>query len=216
MEIKQEVTDLSSDPYSDSYLIKSEVNHVYQPNVITKLKDEVIPTTTSSITANTKWSPGRWQDATRKSAFQPYKSSKCTVLTNLQRGNTQTETPIPHDSDINFHTRAGQGEITVHDIKNEPSVDIVDSNGLTALQWAAAYGQMTAIIRLIANGAKVNYVGQDGETSLLLAAAGGHHDVVRILLNEGALVNHTDHVIFNSKFFIIFYNLGNLHPFSIT
>lgn len=38
-------------------------------------------------TSSTKWLPGSWQDANRKSAFQPYKQTPfCTVLTNLQRG----------------------------------------------------------------------------------------------------------------------------------
>lgn len=41
-----------------------------------------------------KWSPGSWQDANRKSAFTPYKQTLGTVLTNLQRGNTQAETPV--------------------------------------------------------------------------------------------------------------------------
>lgn len=193
MEIKEEFNvDVPFDYSEDSFDIKTESNHVFQPNVINKFNETNM---TSILPTNiTKWSPGRWQDATRKSAFQPYKPTKCTVLTNLQRGNTQTETPVPQDTDVNFHTRAGQGEITIQDIKNEPSVDILDDNGLTALQWAASYGQMAALLRLIEHGAKMNYVGPDGETALLLAAAGGHHEVVRILLNEGALVNHIDHV----------------------
>lgn len=36
-----------------------------------------------------------------------------TLLTNLQRGNTQTEIPqLYGGSDITFHTLAGQGELT--------------------------------------------------------------------------------------------------------
>lgn len=49
-----------------------------------------------------KWSPGSWQDANRKSAFTPYKQTLGTVLTNLQRGNTQAETPV---SSINIFTK---------------------------------------------------------------------------------------------------------------
>lgn len=142
-----------------------------------------------------KWLPGSWQDATRKSAFQPYKQTPlCTVLTNLQRGNTQAETPVPQPKDINFHTRAGQGEITEEDINNEKCVDICDSNGLTALHWAAAYGQINSVQLLLKNGAVLDKLGPEHETPLLLAANGGHHDVVRLLLSKGADVNHTDDV----------------------
>lgn len=175
------------------------------------VKPLVIPSTTGlsvgqigllpNLNSSTKkWLPGSWQDATRKSAFLPYKPIVCTVLTNLQRGNTQAETPVPQPADISFHTRAGQGEISEIDIKCETSVDICDSNGLTALHWASAYGQLTSVQLLIANGAKVDVLGPEGETPLLMAASGGHHDVVRILLNEGANVNHVDNVQF--KFFI--------------
>lgn len=141
-----------------------------------------------------KWSPCAWQDGNRKSAFQPYKQTLGTVLTNLQRGNTQAETPVPQEADINFHTRAGQGEITESDVKSEKSVDVCDSEGLTALHWAAAYGQIATVQLLSSFGAEIDKLGPEGETPLLLAANGGHHDVVRMLLNEGANVNHTDDV----------------------
>lgn len=61
-----------------------------------------------TVSSSKKWLPGKWQDANRKSAFQPYKQV-CTVLTNLQRGNTQAETPIIQETDVDFHTKAGQG-----------------------------------------------------------------------------------------------------------
>lgn len=149
------------------------------------------------VTSGTKkWSPGKWQDANRKSAFQPYKQV-CTVLTNLQRGNTQAETPISQETEVGFHTKAGQGEITSEDIKNEPHIDVVDNNGLNALHWASAYGQLMSVQLLLKAGAKVDFEGPEGETPLLLAASGGHHDVVRLLLGEGANPNHVDHVSYN-------------------
>lgn len=181
-----------------------------------EVKPLIIPSTTGlavseigllpNLSSSTKkWSPGSWQDATRKSAFLPYKPTVCTVLTNLQRGNTQAETPVPQAAEISFHTRAGQGEITDIDIKCEPSVDVSDSSGLTALHWAAAYGQLTSVQLLIAHGAKVDILGPEGETPLLMAASGGHHDVVRVLLNEGANVNHVDHV--NIEFLQVLCNM---------
>lgn len=69
-----------------------------------------------------------------------------------------------------------------------------DSNGLTALMWASAYGQVPMVQLLLKHEAQVDFVGEEGETPLLLAAAGGHHEVVRVLLTEGAAVNHADEV----------------------
>lgn len=163
--------------------------HRYQP--LSSDDDTQDSKTVSSSTK--KWLPGKWQDENRKSAFQPYKQV-CTVLTNLQRGNTQAETPITQEADVGFHTKAGQGEITAEDIKNEPHIDVVDSNGLTALHWASAYGQLMSVQLLLKSGAEIDIEGSDGETPLLLAASGGHHDVVRLLLGEGANPNHVDHV----------------------
>lgn len=34
-----------------------------------------------------------------------------TLLTNLQRGNTQTQTPVVEKEEVSLHERAGQGEI---------------------------------------------------------------------------------------------------------
>ncbi|XP_029053536.1 DNA-binding protein RFXANK-like isoform X1 [Osmia bicornis bicornis] len=136
------------------------------------------------------WAPGAWQDATRTSAFQPYKPP--TLLTNLQRGNTQTEIPqLYGDSDITFHTLAGQGELTPEHI-NSSSVDAPDEKGLTGLMWAAGYGQLGSAEKLLKAGANKNYRGLNGETPLHLAAAYGHHDLVKLLLNHGADSNASD------------------------
>lgn len=172
-----------------------DIKPLFLPHSYTNLSDDDTQDTKHSSTSSTKkWSPGKWQDANRKSAFQPYKQTVCTVLTNLQRGNTQAEAPIPQEMEVGFHTRAGQGEITTQDIKNEPAIDIRDSNGLTGLHWASAYGQLQSVTLLLEAGAKIDLEGPDGETPLLLAASGGHHDVVRLLLSEGANVNQVDEV----------------------
>ncbi|KAJ4434955.1 hypothetical protein ANN_23527 [Periplaneta americana] len=139
-----------------------------------------------------RWPPGSWQDGTRRSAFQPYRPTM--VLTNLQRGNIPTETAAPEQTDVSFHHRAGQGEITDLDIEQEQDVDVKDSNGLSALMWASAYGQLPTVQLLLQHKANVDLQGPEGETPLLLAAAGGHHEVVRLLLSEGAAVNHSDEV----------------------
>lgn len=143
-----------------------------------------------------KWSPRSLQDANRKSAFLPYKQHS-TVLTNLQRGNTQAEKPVPQVTEINFHIKAGQGELTIEDIMNEKFVDFRDASELTALHWACAYGQTSTVQLLLSHGADANKLGPEEESPLHLAASGGHHEVVRILLNYDADVNHVDHVSSN-------------------
>ncbi|XP_003485261.1 DNA-binding protein RFXANK [Bombus impatiens] len=136
------------------------------------------------------WAPGAWQDATRTSAFQPYRPP--TLLTNLQRGNTQTEiSQLYGGSDITFHTLAGQGELTPEHI-HPSTVDTPDEKGLTGLMWAARYGQLGSARQLLKAGANKNYRGLNGETPLHLAAAYGHHDLVKLLLNHGADSNASD------------------------
>jgi ankyrin repeat family A protein 2 len=154
----------------------------------------------------------------RRSAFLPYKPKPAnTVLTNLQRGNT--EASIAKDICLSFHEKSGQGEITAADC-NEMSVDALDSNKFTPLLWACYYGQLSSVGILMEYGANVNYVGPDYVTPLLLAAAGGHHEIVRILLKKGADINHMDIVIgFKISFllfrknyhvlFFLFLQLGN-------
>lgn len=86
----------------------------------------------------------------RKSAFQPYKqvTPTTTVLTNLQRGNTQAN--IPREIQLNFYEKTAQGEITEEEAKTElKSIDEIDSKGFTALHWACYYGQLSSATVLI-------------------------------------------------------------------
>lgn len=82
----------------------------------------------------------------RKSAFLPYKPSN-TVLTNLQRGNTEAN--IPSEICLNFHEKTGQGEITEEQIRAEQAVDVPDADQFTPLHWACYYGQLAAASILI-------------------------------------------------------------------
>lgn len=70
-----------------------------------------------------------------KSAFLPYRP-QTTVLTNLQRGNTEA-TFCPVEVKLSFHERAGQGEVTEEQIQQQKSVniDFKDTFGFTPLHW---------------------------------------------------------------------------------
>lgn len=148
----------------------------------------------SIVSTPKRWSPKSLQDVNRKSAFLPYKQTSNTVLTNLQRGNTQAETPEAIFPVLDFHIRAGQGDLTEQEVKHEPDINVLDKNKLSALHWASAYGQVNAVKQLLNFKAKVDLLGPEEESPLLLASAGGHLEVVRLLLNHGADVNHVDHV----------------------
>ncbi|XP_017095711.2 DNA-binding protein RFXANK [Drosophila bipectinata] len=133
-------------------------------------------------------------DAKRKSAFLPYRPQS-TVLTNLQRGNTEA-TFCPVEVSLSFHERAGQGEITDEQVTAErgrlADIDFKDGHGFTALHWAASYGQLVSVQLLVAAGANVNFMAPDLVSPLLLAAAGGHNEIVRFLLDHGAESTHMD------------------------
>lgn len=140
-------------------------------------------------------------NGSRKSAFLPYKPNSSTVLTNLQRGNTEAN--VDNEITLTFHERAGQGEITEDQTRAEAigaagGIDAVDpESDCTALHWASYYGQLNAVMLLIKYGADVNRLAPDLASPLLMAAAGGHHEVVKCLLNHGANAQHMDIVIAN-------------------
>lgn len=125
----------------------------------------------------------------RKSAFLPYKPTT-KVLTNLQRGNTEAN--IQTEICLSFHERAGQGEITEEQARQQPVIDAVDKSHFTALHWACFYGQLCSVRILVKFGANVSTLAPDLVSPLLLAAAGGHHEIVRFLLQHGADQNHMD------------------------
>ncbi|GFQ72858.1 ankyrin repeat family A protein 2 [Trichonephila clavata] len=144
----------------------------------------------------------------RRSAFTPYKPA--TVLTNLQRGNIQTET-ISELPERSTHELAGQGELFFGDIRFDENFDYnfdpnrTDKNGLTPLMWAASYGQRATVKKLIELGANINMVGDSGETALILAASAGHAAVVKELLSFFAFIDYRDEDG-NSALFYAAYN----------
>lgn len=125
----------------------------------------------------------------RKSAFLPYKPT-ATVLTNLQRGNTQAN--VQTEISLSFHERCGQGEITEKQALQHQSIDEIDKNNLTPLHWACFYGQLSSVKILIKCGANLSKLAPDHVSPLLMASSGGHHEIVRLLLQHGADPNHMD------------------------
>ena len=66
--------------------------------------------------------------------------------------------------------------------------DAADSNGFTALMYAAWKGHKDVVEILLVAGAKIDAADNNGNTALMLAAREGHKDVVEMLLSAGANV----------------------------
>ena len=68
-------------------------------------------------------------------------------------------------------------------------VNAVQSDGATALQWAAYYGDLPTVQDLLEAGANPTVAGRAGATPLSLATQSGNVQMVRALLNAGAHPN---------------------------
>jgi len=69
------------------------------------------------------------------------------------------------------------------------SLETPDSDGFTALSWAARAGREDIVKMLINAGAQVNTKSTSGVSTLMLASNGGHRKIAVILLNHGAEIN---------------------------
>ena len=87
-----------------------------------------------------------------------------------------------------FHDAARKGDVSkvVDMVEAGMPVDIADTNGKTALMWAASHN-FTDIVRfLLIKGADVDKRNPVGDTALHDASYKNHTDVIRILLQHGA------------------------------
>lgn len=94
-------------------------------------------------------------------------------------------------SDEEFMARTKRGDSDVLELFLAAGMkpDTKDSEGRTALIWAAVNGHAAAVKVLLNTGADVNAIDNIGMTSLMGAASGGKSDVVRTLLEKDANVN---------------------------
>jgi len=71
-------------------------------------------------------------------------------------------------------------------------INAKDSEGVTALIWAAYYGNTDVVRVLIEKGADINVSNSRKQTALHLAADKGHTNIARLLVEKGADVNAKD------------------------
>jgi len=69
--------------------------------------------------------------------------------------------------------------------------DAVQSDGTTALHWAAYHERAALVAKLLAAGAKADVANRYGITPLLLACQNGNEEIVKALLAAGANANAT-------------------------
>ena len=76
--------------------------------------------------------------------------------------------------------------------KGAPVNEKVDENNNTALMYASALGNTTAVKVLLKHHADPNITDSFGQTALMLASVSGYTEIVQALLQAGANVNAAD------------------------
>ncbi|KAK3322766.1 ankyrin repeat-containing domain protein [Apodospora peruviana] len=118
-------------------------------------------------------------------------------LSELYYAFTHSPDPAPphiQDEIPPLHKAAQAGDVAaIHAIADGPGyVDLneQDPRGWTALHYAAATGQASAVATLATIGAGLNIATVNDETALVLAVDNGHQCAVIELIDAGADVNH--------------------------
>lgn len=111
-----------------------------------------------------------------------YKSPKAYKLARSVYAFLDTSTFIRHD----------QAPFCKLLIDHGADVNMINSEGETALLVSATNGRNDVVSLLIAEGSNVNSKDRIGRTPLLRAAACGHEETARLLLENGAHVNFRD------------------------
>ena len=86
---------------------------------------------------------------------------------------------------VNYSETAREGDLTA--LKGCPRKDVNrrDSDGMTPVQWAAAYGNLEALRILIGKGGNPDKPNNEGMTSIHLAASVGQLNCLVFLTNFG-------------------------------
>lgn len=129
-----------------------------------------------------------------------------TVMTNIQRGNVQTATPVLHSFTI--HQMAAQGELNMlrHEVEQGADLNRRDGFGLTPVSWACANGQLITVKYLLDMNVDLGIVGNHGENALLFASCYGYSEIVKLLLELGMDVNYVDETCSSSLMYAAFNN----------
>jgi len=75
---------------------------------------------------------------------------------------------------------------------NKIKVDAADNRRRTAILYAARYGRVYAVSRLLDAKASLAFADREGQVALFAAACNEHYDTVDLLLRAGASINATD------------------------
>jgi len=65
-------------------------------------------------------------------------------------------------------------------------------NGVMAICWAAANGDLNELQRIVASGTDLNEADYDGRTGIHLAASEGNLEIVQFFILKGANINPVD------------------------
>ncbi|BBN02767.1 hypothetical protein MPTK1_2g17950 [Marchantia polymorpha subsp. ruderalis] len=87
-----------------------------------------------------------------------------------------------------IHVCAREGDIAGlnQQLESGTAVDLNDSDGRTALHWAADRGHLHAVELLLAKGAQINSKDLEGQTALHYAATCEQEDIAKYLISKGA------------------------------
>ncbi|XP_062503574.1 uncharacterized protein LOC134180443 isoform X2 [Corticium candelabrum] len=101
---------------------------------------------------------------------------------------------MTNELDLQLREAASRGNVDqVSDLLERKGADVNsrDTNGWTALHWAAVHNNSAVISYLIQKGVHVNEATKDGYTALQMAAVNNYFSVVACLMQHDADINAT-------------------------